>query len=408
VNRFLFSTGIENSYPTILLPDGTTARVDEMDKCFHYQRWRDDFHLVQELGLEYLRYGPPYYRTHLGPGRYDWSFSDETFDELRKLNINPIVDLCHFGVPDWVGNFQNPDWPAHFANYARAFAGRFPWVRFYTPVNEIYVCAMFSALWGLWNEKLSSDRAFVTALQNMCRATLLAEKAILEIRPDARFVQSESSEYFHPAEPAAQEKADLFNEKRFLSLDLCYGKDVSARMYQYLTDNGMAREAYAWFQQAARRLKPHCIMGNDYYVTNERLVSRDGRVTAAGEIFGFYVISRQYFDRYHMPIMHTETNLPDAARSPTWLWKEWANVIRLKQDGVPIVGFTWYSLTDQVDWDSTLCENHGNVNPVGLYDLDRKIRPVGEQYQRLVAQWREVLPAEKICLHPEPPTPSLL
>lgn len=79
----------------------------------------------------------------------------------------------------------------------------------------------------------------------------------------------------------------------------------------------MAREAYAWFQQTARRLNPHCIMGNDYYVTNERLVSRDGRVTAAGKIFGFYVISRQYFDRYHMPMMHTETNLPDAARSPT-------------------------------------------------------------------------------------------
>ena len=255
MNRFLFSTGIENSYPTIRLLDGGTARVDEMGKCGHYQRWREDFQLVQDLGIEYLRYGPPYYRTHLGPGSYDWSFADETFNELRKLNINPIVDLCHFGVPDWVGNFQNWEWPALFAEYARAFAARFPWVRFYTPVNEIYICATFSARWGLWNERLSSDRAFVTALNNLCRATLLAERAILEIRPDARFVQSESSEYFHSEEPAAQEKADLFNEKRFLSLDLCYGKDVSARMYQYLTDNGMSREDYAWFQQTGTRLE---------------------------------------------------------------------------------------------------------------------------------------------------------
>ena len=38
----------------------------------------DDFRLVQELGVDYLRYGPPYYRTHLGPGRYDWAFADET------------------------------------------------------------------------------------------------------------------------------------------------------------------------------------------------------------------------------------------------------------------------------------------------------------------------------------------
>ena len=407
MNRFLFSTGIENSSPTIQLPDGRMARVDEMDKCGHYQKWREDFQRVLEMGLEYLRYGPPYYRTHLGPGSYDWSFSDDTFNELKKLNINPIADLCHFGVPDWVGNFQNSEWPALFAQYARSFAIRYPWVRFYTPVNEIYICAAFSAQWGMWNERLSSDRTFVAALQNLCRATLLAEKAILEVRPDARFVQSESSEYFHAEDPGAQEKADIFNEKRFLSLDLCYGKDVSARMYQYLTDNGMSREDYSWFLQHGRAFKPHCIMGNDYYITNERLVSQDGRVSRAGEVFGFYVIARQYFDRYHMPVMHTETNLPDAEKSPLWLWKEWANVIRLKQDGVPIIGFTWYSLTDQVDWDTALCENNGNVNPLGLYDLDRKIRPVGVQYRRLISQWSEVLPAERICLHPEPPAPDI-
>ena len=44
-----------------------------------------------------------------------------------------------------------------------AFAARFPWVRYYTPVNEIYVCAKLSALQGLWNERRKDDRAFVTA-----------------------------------------------------------------------------------------------------------------------------------------------------------------------------------------------------------------------------------------------------
>ena len=73
-------------------------------------------------------------------------------------------------------------------------------------------------------------------------------------------------------------------------------------------------------------------------------------------------------------------------------------MVRLKQDGVPIIGFTWYSLTDQVDWDTALRENDGRVNPLGLYDLDRKIRPVGEHYRRLVSQWREILPAETVCL----------
>src|SRR4051812_41311633 len=88
---FMFATGIENSYPTIALPDGSIKRVDEMEKTGHYDRWREDFGLVKELGLEYLRYGPPYYRVHTGPGTFDWSFADETFAALREMAIVPIA-----------------------------------------------------------------------------------------------------------------------------------------------------------------------------------------------------------------------------------------------------------------------------------------------------------------------------
>lgn len=399
-HHFLFATGIENSYPVVTGPDGKDLRVDEMEKCDHYRRWREDFNLVREMKLEYLRYGSPYYRAHCAPGRYDWEFTDLTFRALRRMRIQPIADLCHFGVPDWIGNFQNPDWPGLFAEYAGAFARRYPWVRFFTPVNEIFVTATFSGQYGWWNERLASDQGFVTALKHLARANLLAEQAILQVRPEALFIQSESSEYFHPADPAALDRAARFNNKRFLPLDLSYGHDVRGVMYEYLMDNGMTREEYHWFLNTARRLRPHCVMGNDYYITNEHLVPEHGPVRGSGEIFGYYVITRQYYERYHLPVMHTETNLGDAEKAPAWLWKEWANMVRLKEDGVPILGFTWYSLTDQVDWDTALREPNGHVNPLGLYDLDRKIRPVGQAYRTLVEQWRGMLPTDSRCLHP--------
>jgi len=46
-NKFMFATGIENSYPTIQLPNGKTKRIDEMEKAFHYQHWKTDFKLVK-------------------------------------------------------------------------------------------------------------------------------------------------------------------------------------------------------------------------------------------------------------------------------------------------------------------------------------------------------------------------
>jgi beta-glucosidase/6-phospho-beta-glucosidase/beta-galactosidase len=393
---FMFATGIENSAPTI---QGGRVRVDEMEKCGHYEHWSRDFELVQEMGIRFLRYGPPLHRTFLGPGRYDWSFADVTFAELRRKDIVPIVDLCHFGVPDWIGSFQNGDFPELFAAYARAFAGRFPWVQLYTPINEMYICATFSARYGWWNEQLTSDRAFVTALKYIVKANVLAMRAILDVRPDAIFLQSESSEYFHAENPQAIKPAEIMNAERFLSLDLNYGRRVDSEMYEYLTDNGMTREEYHFFLD--NNLKHNCIMGNDYYVTNEHRVAADGSTRPSGEVLGYDEITWQYYDRYRLPVMHTETNLqqgPAGDEATNWLWKEWANVLRVRNDGVPVVGFTWYSLTDQVDWDTALREENNRVNPLGLYDLGRKIRPVGESYKRLIADWGEVLPTQSVCL----------
>ena len=392
----MFATGIENSIPTI---QGGRHRVDEMEKCRHYEYWRRDFELVQEMDIWFLRYGPPLHRTFLGHGKYDWAFADVTFGDLKERNIVPIVDLCHFGVPDWIGNFQNPDFPELFAGYARDFALRFPWVQLYTPVNEMFICAVFSAYYGWWNEQLSSDYGFVTALKLIVKANVLAMQAILEVRPDAIFIQSESSEYFHAENPAAIHPAEIMNARRFLSLDLNYGRRVPSDMYEYLMDNGMTRGEYHFFLQ--HNLKHHCIMGNDYYITNEHRVAQDGHTRAAGEIFGFYPIATQYYERYRLPMMHTETNLiqgPNGDEAINWLWKEWANVLRVRNDGIPILGFTWYSLTDQVDWDTALRENNGNVNALGLFDLDRNIRPVGECYRQIIRDWREVLPTQSVCL----------
>ena len=393
---FMFATGIENSNPTI---DHGRTRVDELDKCGHYRHWRRDFDLVQELGIRVLRYGPPLHTTWLGPGRYDWTFADLTFNDLRRRNMVVIVDLCHFGVPDWMGNFQNPAFGPLFSDYARAFAARYPWVQLYTPINEMSICATFSALYGWWNEQLTSDRAFVTAMKHIVKANILAMRAILDVRPDALFIQSESSEYFHAETPRAIGLAECKNATRFLSLDLNYGRRVDSQMYEYLMDNGMTREEYHFFLN--NNLKRHCVMGNDYYQTNEHFVRADGLTSASGEIFGYALITKQYHDRYRLPVMHTETNLcegPAGDEAVYWLRKQWANVLRVRNDGVPIVGFTWYSLIDQVDWDCALRENNGRVNALGLYDLDRNIRAVGVAYRDIIHEWARVLPTQSVCL----------
>ncbi len=64
----------------------------------------------------------------------------------------------------------------------------------------------------------------------------------------------------------------------------------------------------------------------------------------------------------------------------------------MRRDGVPVLGFTWYSLTDQIDWDIGLKEKRGTVNACGLYDLDRKPRPVASAYRDLIKNFGRISP----------------
>ena len=384
--EFMFATGIECSAPTI---DGGRWRIDQLESTGHYTNWRRDIELIREVGLRYVRYGPPIHLIYLAENKFDWTFTDKVFDAMRELGVVPLVDMIHFGVPDWLENFQNEALPEAMAAFARAFAKRYDWIRFYTPVNEMYVTTRMSALDGVWNEQMRSDRAFVTAVRNVAKASVLMMTEIVRLRPDAIFINAESSEFHQPCCPDTEieRKADFENQRRFIALDLLYSVPVRADVYAYLLDNGMPREEYEWFM--SRKIGRRAILGLDYYEWNEKLINSDGNIEGLGELFGWYVITMQYYKRYRRLIMHTETNTPDAEDAPNWLWRQWHNVRLIRQDGVPVVGFTWYSLLDQIDWNIGLSKPLGNVFPVGLYDLNRDPRPVALAYRHLIEIYRK-------------------
>ena len=385
-SSFIFATGIECSYPTI---EQGRWRRDEMEATRHYQRWQEDFELALDIGITHVRYGPPLHLVFRGPGSYDWDLVDEAMAYLHDHGPEPIVDLCHFGVPTWLGDFQNREVPQALAEYARGFAARYPWVRFYTPVNEMYVCARMSALDGAWNEQRRDEKAFAAAVFNLARASIAMTDAILAVRPDAIFVNSESSEFCQACcpDPEIQRIAEFENERRFLPLDLIYGHPISEGMRRHLRESGIGDADYAGV--TAHEVPRRSIIGVDYYEWNERLIDSEGHPRALGELFGWYVIASHYYDRYQRPMMHTETNRMDASDGPRWLWRQWHNVQLLRSAGVPLVGFTWYSLTDQIDWDIALGRAVGSVDPVGLFDLNRDARTVGLTYKRLIDMHRD-------------------
>lgn len=376
---FVFATGIECSAPVV----AGGVRHDQLLSTGHWARYAEDAALIRRLGIPFVRYGIPFHVVAREAGRFDWDWTDRALDALREEGIAPIADLLHFGVPDDIPGVGDPALVGRYAAFVEAFVERYPWIRWYTPVNEPYITSLFSGRRGYWNEKGTTDQTFVRALDTVLECAVRGAAIVRSAHPDAVIMQSDACDRYTAASPEAEDLAALLGEQVFLGFDLTLGRAPSPLVLAWLAANGMDERRVAWFLDHA--VEAPFIVGLDYYDGNERLVAADGTVTADPAAGGFASMARRWLDRYDLPVMLAETNMV-TERAPAWLDACWADTLALRAEGRPVVGFCWYSLTDQVDWDIVLREFRGTINPLGLVDLSRRPRPVAARYAELARQ----------------------
>ncbi|HEX8539289.1 MAG TPA: family 1 glycosylhydrolase, partial [Cystobacter sp.] len=176
--------------------EGTVNRVgdryfDQMRRSGHWERI-EDLDLIAALGIKALRY--PVLWEHIapkGPHRADWTWPDARLPRLRELGIRPIVGLVHHGSGPRHTSLVDPAFPLELAQYARSVAERYPWVEDYTPVNEPLTTGRFSGLYGHWYPHGKDYPTFARTMMVQCRAVVEAMRAIREVNPWARLIQTE-------------------------------------------------------------------------------------------------------------------------------------------------------------------------------------------------------------------------
>ena len=105
----MFATEIENSYPTIRTAVSGRDQMASAGTTTCGAGLRTRRGSWASVSCAMVRH---YAQTFLGPAQYDWEFTDLTFSWLRETDIVPIVDLCHFGVPDWMATSRTRTFPA--------------------------------------------------------------------------------------------------------------------------------------------------------------------------------------------------------------------------------------------------------------------------------------------------------
>ena len=123
---------------------------DQLGLCGHYER-QDDIRNFGKLGIKKLRY-PILWEYHqpVEDTPINWDWTSRQLDEMKASGIEPIAGLLHHGSGPAYTNLLDDSFAEKLAQYAGNVAAQFPWINYYTPVNEPLTTARFSSLYGYW------------------------------------------------------------------------------------------------------------------------------------------------------------------------------------------------------------------------------------------------------------------
>ncbi len=358
---------------------------DQLLLSGHYDR-PDDIARFAELGIRKLRY-PVLWERHepIENQKIDWTWAKQRLNAIRKNKMVPIVGLLHHGSGPAFTSLTDKEFPEKLACYGLRVAKQFPWVMFYTPVNEPLTTARFSGLYGFWYPHREDERSFIEMLLNQVKATILTMQAIRTVNPDAQLIQTEDLSKTHST-PLLDYQADFENERRWLTYDLLCGKlNRHHFFWDYFIELGIPEESLQFF---AENSCPPAIAGFNYYVTSERYLDEqtdnypgwthggnhrhkyaDTEAVRTGHNTGIGPLLTEAWDRYQIPLAVSECHLSCTREEQLrWLKETWDSCRQLNEKGIQIKAVTAWALLGAFDWNSLLTQENGYYES-GVFDI---------------------------------------
>ncbi|WP_051274367.1 family 1 glycosylhydrolase [Cellulomonas sp. URHD0024] len=351
-----FVGGFESTY-------SPATGVDALEVTGHVARWSEDVDALLAAGVRHLRYPLRWHRIEAERGQFVWDETDRVLGGLRDRGAVPIVDLVHHtSYPDWLTDgFRDQRFGPAFVRYARAVAERYPWLDAYTLFNEPFATLFLSGHEALWPPYDRGIEGFRRLLLSVLPALCDAATTWRELLPDAHHVWVDTGEHHRGTGPG-RAYAELANDRRHAVLDLVLGHDLDpARPFlgRLVHDAGGRL-----LDLPPLRVD---VLGLDYYCHSEWFYDEIGGHAPSPRPVGLANVVQQYWDRYRLPLMLTETNLRGLPSDRAgWLRHTLEQYEVALGRGIPLHGYCWFPQLDSADWDSLLARTAGRPDPVGV------------------------------------------
>lgn len=379
---------------------------DQLERCGHYER-EGDIERIISSGIKTIRY-PILWEKHK-PRKdqwIDWDFTASNLQKLRDAGVTVIAGLVHHGCGPAHVNFFDGSFEQGLMDYAEEVAKRFPWIAYYTPVNEPLTTARFCGLYGHWYPHHHSDGSFTRILVSECKATIMAMEAIRTINPRAQLVVTDDLSKTYST-PALQYQANFENERRWLSYDLITGRvSPGHRLWKYMLNAGVPISSLFYFMQYG--IHPD-IIGVNHYITSERYLDENladyPQHTHGGNAFHQYAdveairvdfpgkatlaeLLKEVWMRYKLPLAVTEVHLHCPPEEQVlWVNEVLGSAMQLRKENIPVKAVTIWALLGSFGWNNLLREPEGEYESGAFKIVNGELHgtPLVEAIGQLIA-----------------------
>ncbi|HEY0877397.1 MAG TPA: FAD-dependent oxidoreductase, partial [Zeimonas sp.] len=352
--------------------NGSGTALDMAASNAHIDRLDEDYAAAARHGIRTVRESLGWRLCEPRHGHFDWRRLHAIRRAARRNGVQVLWTLMHYGTPDDV-RLLDDAMIERFARFARSAAIEL--VRhgetgaFVTPINEIGFLA-----WAVCESKLlhpycrttsaveSSRESGYRVKRRLVRAALRAIDEIRAIDPGVRFLHVEP--LVHVAAPVVDDPnertqlaalADEIGSYQWQAWDMLCGREAP--------ELGGSPDAIDW------------VGANHYHTSQWEIVSekrlswseRDPRRVPLSALLG------EAWRRYRRPLIVAETGHIGVGRAD-WLDDVGTEVVRARENGVPVHGLCLYPLVNRPDWDDA---DHWHDS--GLWDVVRDRRRFGER-----------------------------
>lgn len=340
--------------------------------CDHYHRWKDDFKLLKEIGVNS-------YRFSISPARIYPSdeftvnaegirFYVDLVNELTRMKITPMITLYHWDMPLWLhrkGGWKNPMAIEWFERYTKTIIDALSdkveyWLTFNEP--QCFINMGYGT-----GEHAPFEKNCAAEMQNISRNVMLAHgRAVKVIREHAKMSPKVG---FAPTSGGLYVPSTVRSEKQAYedSFSVIGGAGRTAWWSDPIV-LGKKWEGCDWLSEEDLKAIHQPL---DFYAYNIYQASNPREIGCVGSprtAIGWpvtpecmYWSAKFFYDRYKLPILITENGMANMdfvyedgkvhdPQRGEFLRQYIRQLKHAADEGVPILGYSCWSFMDNFEW----------------------------------------------------------